>query len=276
MLGRLGLSVLLISTISILLPGCATKLVQSPYDSFVCFDSTFNECLNQAQDGQLRSLTDNVIRASNEQPNFTVSVDNSSQVIRTVDEKYSCDLGAIPYAQRLDPNKKSSIVFVSPVLLSEVSEQQMRLNQVRAGCQRLIDNYNFQREVFETQETLAKVQRGSSVLSARIEKERLGSGPYPVGGTPFGPEPEMGVPDQKTEREALHSTREQAIQANERMRVRMRERSFETDFRNQFDDANTAIQVHLRNLARTLLCSTGQHQRKSLAPIQEDTQVGVG
>ena len=251
MFGRTGLSVVLTLLISFLLPGCATKLVQTPFDSFVCFDSSFNECLNQAQEGQLRTLTDNVLRTSNANPSFIVNGEDG-QVVRTVDEKYSCDLGKVPYNQSLAPDRRSSIVFVSPVLISEVSEQHMRLQQVRRSCQRLIDNYNFQREVFETQETLAKMQRGSSFLSALIEKERLGSGPYPVGGNAFGPEPEMGIPDQKTEREALHSTREQAIQANERMRIRMRERSFDTDFRNQFDDANTAIQVHLRSLARTL------------------------
>lgn len=60
---RLSASYWLVLTLSLLMSGCASYQVQAPYDSFVCYKSTFNQCLNSAQSGQFKVWQQNTYRA---------------------------------------------------------------------------------------------------------------------------------------------------------------------------------------------------------------------
>src|SRR5206468_4005733 len=59
------------------------------------------------------------------------------------DGNHECEYGEIPYTSTLKKDATVPIVFVSPVLVSEVAEQFERLRLVRDVCELLVDTYNF-------------------------------------------------------------------------------------------------------------------------------------
>lgn len=164
-------SLLVSIIVGVLLSGCATIKIQAPYDSFVCFNSTFNDCANSAQAGSLKTLPGpHRLLATG---GYVFDDPDAGKLPSTTDKKYQCTFGITPYAQTLDPGKPSVAVFVSPVLLREIGEQQVRLTRARTACERLIQTYEYQQQVLALQDKLSMNQKAIAILSDEVESERL-------------------------------------------------------------------------------------------------------
>src|SRR6266851_1363423 len=103
--------------------------VQAPYDSFVCYNTTFEACATSVQGGAIKILHDRTY--SRQRPSRGVSLlstkyiiedPDAKKIVTTTDTKYSCQLSEIPYAQKLKPSILATAVFVSPVLLRQIDE----------------------------------------------------------------------------------------------------------------------------------------------------------
>ena len=231
--------------------GCATLKVQAPYDSFVCYNSTFTQCVERAQTGKLRALQhDTVVHLA--QSNFIYQDPDAGKTVSTGDNKYQCAYGTVPYTQALDPTKQSPAVFVSPVLLREIAEQGLRLTRAREICARLVQGYGFQRQIVALQDELAKHQMGAAILGSEVEHDRNNHLEVGWRRTTQTELDKFGHPIGITIGEGERKSKDTATEAAEKIRSAYKVQVFDIEQKQQFEDANLAIELHLRELARQL------------------------
>lgn len=254
---RHGVSLLFALVIATCSVGCAVNRVQAPFDSFVCYNSTFNECLGRAQSGRLRTLQMSAFRnlavgsfaaGSN---SAVVEDPEAGQTLSSGDTKYQCSYGNIPYAQTLDPDRRAAAVFVSPVLLRQIGEQQLRLTRARTSCARLLQAYEFQVTIIARQDELAVAQKATAVLSSEVESERAAKDAVGARGLNATEQAQFGL-GAIAVRDALKLSRENVVSIGETLRTMYRTQVLDVDFKRQFEDANLAIELQLRELARNL------------------------
>src|SRR5207245_870042 len=119
--------------------GCSVNEIQAPYDSFVCYNSSYDHCLTEAQHAQLKTYLKGSF-ASLDRSGYKVEDPDANKppITSTADNKNHCNMGTIPYTQTLDPKQLGSVVFVSPVLLSQIGEQLVKVEHAREACLRLV------------------------------------------------------------------------------------------------------------------------------------------
>ena len=271
-LARLTLAVGVV-VLSTLLTACSAYKVQAPYDAFVCFDSTFNHCYGTAQSGQLKTLYTTSFARLAATPGGSVVppilIDpDALKEFASKDTKYHCQFGAIPYTQTLQPDQQAPAVFVSPVLLRQIGEQQLKLARIRTSCQRLLQAYDYQIDILVLQDKLSVAQKATALLSSEVEQARLlkdGFGSRSLTqseGTQYGVNP-------GPLRDELRAIRDNAVAIGEQLRNMYKTQIVDVDYKKQFDDENLAIELQLRELGRSLFIldrSTVQYQQHRLLP----------
>jgi hypothetical protein len=239
--GKFSLLYLAITALSGL-AGCAgvdsTRYqVQAPFDSFVCYYSSLDEC------SQKISGTPAVFSFLDAQAGVTV---------QTADKVYACNLGAVTYQQTLDTSSKNPVSFYSPVLLGQMSDGLIKLNLARAACTRLVQSYNKQVEILALQDQLAVAQLAAQYLSTQIENESLGKSAVGAGNITEAQRVQYGLSSIDTTRNSLQTVRNQVTTISEQLRSKIRDQTLNSDYKNQFSDAQTVIDGQIRELSRGL------------------------
>lgn len=243
----------------IALGGCAsipgTYEVQAPYDSYVCFNSSFSECLRSPQMRNANRFRETVYGKFFVGGTATVRDPDAGIVKSTSDGKYQCKNGRIPYAQSLAQAEPAPVVFVSPALLDQIGEQITRLKRIREGCLRTLAAYNFQLTVLAGQDQESAGQKAVQYLTAKVEYENiqpwsgvnvaLSSSEISQFGLPTGQS--WNVAD------ALVSQRNSITATSDQLRKQTKAQAMNVDYKQQFEDAQLAIDVQLREIANELL-----------------------
>lgn len=249
--------------------GCATNHVQAPFDSFVCFNSSFKECLEQAQNGQLDSYQRSSFRSLGAPSRSvllraTELVDSLPSRVATSDGKYECRLETIPYVPTLRQEVVAPVVFVSPILIRQIGELQVRLERSRADCDRLVADYEYQRTFLAQQDLLSNSQKISATLAAEIERERnakdgLGARIAQVDETEMkipllpGMDPiVIKLPIGRTVRDLLETSRNSSLSLGEGLREQVKVHALDVEFKSRFEDINFTLDLQRRELARNL------------------------
>lgn len=250
-----GIGLLVASACSaLLLGGCAVfdieKDVQAPFDGFVCFDTSFKDCVKTISVGDINSpVADDGTPIFDEK--LIVQDKDSAKELTSSDGKYRCEFGKIRYVQRLDVTQRVDIVFVSPIVLNQIGESVLRLNRSRESCKRLIQAYEFQLDLLKLQDSQAFYQLQVQYLSAQIENENLkaaniGKGPLSGSTNPQSKQPGL---DEAT---VLLQARKSVTGVAEQIRNRYKAQTLEVDFQKQFSDGQTLIDTQLREISREL------------------------
>lgn len=246
-----------------LMTGCASNEIQAPYDSFVCFKSTFNHCLDGAQSGQLIKLHTNLKTAAVNKPfgaafkpfatggGGIVTDPDAGKVVSTKDAKYQCQYGTIAYTQTLQPDLIAPAVFVSPILLRQIGEQQVKLGKIRTACARLVQAYDHQQDIQAAQDRLSTNQRAITMLSAETEFERLTKDAFGARPLTAAELVLYGVTGGGV-RDALRTSRENSVTVGEQLRAMYKTQVNDIEYKKQFEDAALSIDLQLRELARSL------------------------
>jgi hypothetical protein len=228
--------------------------LQAPFDSFVCYNSSFKQCLNRAQAGQLKTLSQASYKQKDGAPAMfgVVAPDSDAgKVPPTKDGTKRCYYGTVPYTLTLKEDAISPAVFVSPVLLRQIGEMQIRISRARTACARLIQAYDHQAEISAVQEGLAKAQVAIGWLSSELESDRLRKEGY--GGRLVNAEErdKYHVPPSHLFEALQYSRTTNSIPRQEELRGLLK-KQLDMDYENQFFDANLGIDLQLRELARML------------------------
>jgi hypothetical protein len=229
-----------------LVSACATS-VQAPYDAFVCFNASFNSCLAQAQSSRLKSFVSTAFPRLNSGP--IIADPDAGKHEATKDNKYSCDYSSVSYSQKIKPDDLYGIVFVSPVILNEVGEQQILITQARDGCHRVVQAYDYEGDVLKLQDQLSTTQSSQSRLSAIIDAQR--NSKDGVGGD-ADPKPVTGETPGTSERDALQAAQTSAVGLAETLREKYKDETVNITFAQRFEDAQRQIDAQLRELGREL------------------------
>lgn len=243
----------LVSASAVVAAGCATTTtgkIQSPYDGFVCFDTSFNACLGKVQQGQVQQYTTKTFSTGRRQILALGSPDDG-KIPTTSDKKYECRYGTVPYQSALQRDQAASVVFVSPVLLRHIGEQQLRLDKIRSSCARIIETYESQLEVLRMQDQISLQQGAIALFSGEIEGARNAKEGYGGRKVTSDEKTTYGVPD-STLAEALAYERAQLVKSGETLRSQLKKQAMDVDFKRQFEDANLSIELQLRDIARNL------------------------
>lgn len=232
------------------LSACSHYDIQAPYDSYVCFNSSFNMCLSSAQGGGLQNWRKSTYK-NNSGGDHLVDDPDSGVLHPTQDHKYQCDYGAIPYTQTIVLTQVQPAVFVSSILLRQLGEQMVRLNRARAACDRVIANYEYELGVLGTQDQLSSAQKAVSLLSAEVEHDR--NAKDGMGGRALSPAEKTQYGNAAIVRDALQLERGQIGQVGDQLRLGFKTQTTDVDFGYQFKDANFAIDSQLREVARSLV-----------------------
>lgn len=244
--------------------GCSVNKIQAPYDSFVCFDSSFNQCLARAQSGELESYLASLKNHNSSLASLTdlnssdplVSDPDKDKTVPTRDllnyPKYSCNFGSIPYQSTLQRNQEASVVFVSPVLLSQIGDQMIRLNRLRTGCARLVQTYNYELDVLALQDELSIAEQGTGEYSTQIEAANNVKQGWLGAILADAEADKYHVAHGSSANEALGQARRHAIEYGRQLRDRFKDQTTSIDYRDRFTDANLAIELQERELGRSL------------------------
>ncbi|TCG08855.1 hypothetical protein BZM27_09395 [Paraburkholderia steynii] len=250
-----GIGLLVASACStLLMGGCAVfgieKDVQAPFDAFVCFDASFNDCVKTINVGDINSpISDDGTPIFDEK--FIVQDKDSAKELTSSDGKYRCEYGKIRYIQKIDVTQRTLIVFVSPIVLNQIGESVLRLNRSRESCKRLIQTYEFQLDLLKLQDSQAFYQVQVQYLSAQIENENLKAAKIGTGPLSGSTNPQIKQPgiDEAT---VLLQARKSVTGFAEQIRNRYKTQTLEVDFQKQFSDGQTLIDTQLREISREL------------------------
>jgi hypothetical protein len=262
---RLGVGMRIICTLGIAaiiafgsLSGCATTKIQAPFDSFVCYSSSLANCLSAVQNGQLQGYVGAIRNHQKAGPIVGASPflfddpDANKTPLSTTDGKYECDYGSVGYAQAIDPTKEAEAVFVSPTILRLLAEEHVRLIHSRKSCERLVQEYNYQIVVVGLQDHLSVDQGAYADFNGAIDKERETNAS--VGARQLtAPElAKSGLSAGTTLRDGVLLLRQDMTSTSVSLRNDYKAQVVTVDFARRFDDANLAIDLQLREIARTL------------------------
>lgn len=242
----------LLLTSSCALEGCAAEKVQAPFDTFVCYDTTFDGCLKTAQAGQLKLFHDNAYQAAYGKAgagNFDDDPD-AGKTVATSDAAYTCVYGSIPYTMNLKRDQQAPAVFVSPLLLRSLGEEHIKLQQIREACARLVQSYNYQMTVIKQQNSLATLQKAQERLAREITTEEYNRDS--VGERIVSASEQQICAGGGAARDCLASVTDQIYDTSEKLRPMYITQLTTVDYAKQFKDANRAINLQLRELARQL------------------------
>ena len=252
MRSRIGLAVIL----SVALTSCATiensTKLQAPFDSFVCYNKSFGACLDQAQAGQLKAFHETTYRFQIRKTNAPGDPDPAAgKIIQSKDGKYKCDNGTVPYNPTLVSDVVAPAVFVSPVILRQIGEMQIKVARARTACERLIQAYEYQIDILVVQDQLARSQKAVALLTAELESDRSNKDGF--GSRALTPDEtsRFGV-QASSVRDALRSSRSTSVDQGETLRAMFKTQTTDVEYKKQFADANLAIDLQLRELGRTL------------------------
>jgi len=231
------------------MPGCVPRNIQAPFDGFVCYSQSFADCASNPRTKDLRryySQTFSKQQLVDDVNSF------SAKDVKTDDGKYTCKMGSVPYEPKLNRSKVFDIVFVSPVLISQLGEQEVRLKRAREACTRTIKAYEFHRDLISVQDKAAKVNSATTKIAAEVEFNRLTSENIAVRPLTEGEADALGLTRGTMLREALKLLRERGVDLNEEVRSKANIQTIEVEYEKLFDDANLLIEAQLRELGRQL------------------------
>jgi hypothetical protein len=236
--------------LALIVSGCSSSNVQAPYDSFVCLRTSYNGCLAAAQSGNLKKYYEAAYS-----PAFRAKMMGPAHpegaTEATSDGAYSCNYGKVPYSPSLNMSSTHAAVFVSPILLSQIEEQRLRVDQSRESCSRLLSAYNYQLQILVLQDKLAVQQEGIVKYSSEMEHERnvqatVGKNPDQNGYYLS----RYSLADTDTISSDLLILRERQADKQEEIRNVSKKRTLEVDYGKMFSDAQLLIDGTLRELGR--------------------------
>jgi hypothetical protein len=187
----------------------------------------------------------------------TIRDPKANIVQRSSDSKYRCNNGSVPYRQTIAQRAPAPAIFVSEALLNQIGEQMIRLEQIRRSCGRLLATYNFQLALLPNQDQQAAAQKAVQYLSAKVENENIAPNTTvntdlnSVELTQFG----LTAPANGTLKvaDALVTQRNLSTLSAEQIRTQTKAQTIDVEYRKQFDDAQSAIDAQLREIAHSLL-----------------------
>jgi hypothetical protein len=242
---------LLITSMSVVSACAIGTKVQAPFDSFVCYDSSFARCAEAVQATQLNAFH----RAAYPKfasTHFRFKDDQSGLQHKTSDGQYSCQYGAVPYKQKLNPSDAAAVVFISPVLMSQIGEQDLRLKRVRDACDRVIDAYEYQLQILGLQDQLSVNQDGVNYFSSKIEGDRNVKQQFGLDALTDQEADQYGATHGLKFYEALTNARRDAASKSDSIRALYKKQTLQVEYKKLFDNANLAIDLQLRELGREL------------------------
>ena len=249
----------------ILLGGCASipgiHEVQAPYDSYICYNVSFSECLQRPELSTANVLRRRIYSGVFAGNTVTVRDSSAGTVTRSKDGKYQCNNGKIPYTQTLPQTERATVVFVAPSLLDQIGEQMVKLQRLRTICLRALAGYDFQLAILASQDQQAAAQKAVQYLSAKAEYENITLNTTvntnvtltPLEVTQFGLPPLNPSGQPWDVADALKAQRNLVTQLSEQLRNSTETQTLNVDYKQQFEDARLAIDIQLREVANELL-----------------------
>ncbi len=249
MFKRLGVLLTVLTSLS--MTGCSTRNIQAPFDGFVCYSQSLDQCATNAQTKDLKKYYAQTFPQKRLLFNFEDKY--AGQVKGTKDNgAEKCKLGTLSYKPTLNPDKTFDIVFVSPVLLSQLAEQEVRLERAREACMHLITAYNAHSDLFAKQNESARASIAITRLAAEAEVHRLAKDNQGERRLSAEEANFMNLPATTIMRDALQKMRERGADLNEEVRTLANKQTFSIEYDKLFKDANSLIDSQLRELGRQL------------------------
>jgi hypothetical protein len=240
-----------------LLAGCAVlagNRVQAPFDSYVCTNKTPLECASMLDPKKLTSGLKFLKSSKSHEKPFDFSDTDADKQVFSEDKKFHCDYGHAPYKQLLDVNLRASIVFFSPIALSQASESLFKVTRARETCQRLIAAYDNQLSILAVQDNQAAQQAWVQYLTAEIEGLSLLKNDLGKDFISDDALAAMHMPPgyHNSVRFALHDVRGWLTYETTKLRALYRDQTVNVEYGKQFVDAQTSIELQLREMGRNL------------------------
>lgn len=230
--------------------------IQSPFDAFVCVKSSYDGCLKRIQAESLHRF----VSLAYKQPSYASirTQDKADTETKTADGKYSCHSGVIPYSPKMNLTGVVSIVFVSPLLVSQINEQQLRIDKARDSCLRYIQAYDYQVSLVKQQDAIAVLDRLRAKIVAEMSADRADhekyQGTYSVGQRALATDEvaASGLAAGTTISQAARQLEDAIYGLSETVRDNSKHQVLDIDFARSFADAQLLTDSQLRELGREL------------------------
>jgi hypothetical protein len=236
--------------------------VQAPYDSYVCFDASFLQCLESAQVRHEYSLLRHAYGRVFVDGTVKIRDPGANTVTISTDKKYQCRNSNVPYTQSIRQSELASVVFIPPALLNQIGEQMVQLDRLRRNCLRTMQAYNYQQKILPTQDAESAAQKSVQYLSALVENENISPNASvnltlsSTQITQYGLAPPPAGQNLKLA-DALLAERNLSTQSADTLRTQAETQAINVQYKQQFDDAQLAIDAQLRQLGSTLQALDG-------------------
>lgn len=220
-----------------------TSTAQAPFDSYVCFDSTYPECVTKSFGANAKYLLNDT--------RWRIGLDGTpflslSSFPKTADKKVGCILPEDSPVRltTLDFRRKYAVIFFSPSHLLQLEEAARAVDRAWLACERLVDAYHHQQLVFKNQDIYAEAQEYAQRLSSDIERFTLEGSTinWPLVNLSDGRR--LGYPQVLTLRRGDAHSVAKVIRESERLR------SLEVEFPNQAKDLTALYAATLREFTK--------------------------
>lgn len=249
--------------------------LQAPFDSYVCFESSFEECARRTLEENFSVLMQSehwyIEGSGSVLPRSIRNMESSSH-----DGVIKCGSNGSSYKPTLNMRIRYPAVFVSPMLLIQLDDAFQRVVNVEIKCNQLIHAYYAQVELLELQDKQTIAQTGIHFFSAAIEAKsfELSKVEYPDAKendlARFG----INRKDKVKINDALLLSREAHLNYSQELREQTKKHMLSVEFPSQAADISNQHKQAITDLVRAFLALDASVSKINIARNKKGEIVG--